>query len=227
MLYSESLLLQHHHSAEVFRMKLFVALFTSIILLVSAGAAGAATHYTQNEFMTGESLDTGMTQAGVNFSLGDHYKSYYANIRYGLGALCEVGVKVGATSATIDATDKVGALIGIDLKYQLVKETEGIPVDLSLDLGLDNTIISNENATELKFSTVVSKSYALTERGYKFVPYGGLAMANLRGSLLSDSQVLVYAFGGIEWKLSQKFMFLLEVKSGPSTLGGFGIRFEY
>jgi hypothetical protein len=208
-------------------MKLIVALCTSIILIVSAGVAGAATHYTQNEFMTGESLDTGMTQAGVNFSLGDHYKSYYANIRYGLGALCEVGVKLGATSSTIDATDKVGALVGVDLKYQLVKETEGIPIDLSLDLGLDNTIISNENATELKFSTVVSKSFPLTERGYKFVPYGGLAMSSLHGSLLSDNQTSLYVFGGMEWKLSQRFMLLLEVKSGPSTLGGFGVRFEY
>jgi len=208
-------------------MKLFVALCTSIILFVSTGVAGAATRYTQNEFMTGESLDTGMTQAGVNFSLGDHYKSYYANIRYGLGALCEVGVKVGATSATVNDTDRVGALLGVDFKYQLVKESEGIPVDLSLDLGLDNTIINSENATEVKFSTVVSKSFPLTDRGYKFVPYGGLAMANLRGSLVSDDQVSLYAFGGIEWKLSQRFMFLLEIKSGPSTLGGVGIRFEY
>jgi hypothetical protein len=151
-------------------MKLIVALCTGLILILSAGQAGAANHYTQNEFMTAESLDPGMTQAGVNFSFGDHYQSYYPEIRYGLGALFELGVKVGAVSTTIDTTDKIGALVGVDLKYQLVKETEGVPVDLSLDLGVDNTIISSRNATEVKFSTIISKSIPLTDRGYKFVP---------------------------------------------------------
>jgi len=209
------------------KMKLIVALCTGIVLMLSAGHAGAANHYTQNEFMTAESLDPGMTQAGVHFSFGDHYQSYYPAIRYGLGAMFEVGVKVGAVSTRIDDTDKVGALIGADIKYQLVKETEGVPVDLSLDLGVDNTIISSRNATEVKFSTIISKSIPLTDRGYKFVPYAGMAMSELRGSLVPDNDTSLWAFGGLEWKLSQRFMILLEAKTGPSTLGGAGIRFEY
>ena len=122
---------------------------------------------------------------------------------------------------------KVGALIGVDIKYQLVKETEGVPVDLSLDLGVDNTIISNRNATEVKFSTIISKSFPLTDRGYKFVPYarpGNVASARFAGP---RQRYVLWAFGGLEWKLSQKFMVLLEVKTGPSTMGGAGIRFEY
>ena len=34
-----------------------------------------------------------------SFYLGEDYKSYYPEIRYGLGAMTEVGVKFGATSA--------------------------------------------------------------------------------------------------------------------------------
>lgn len=226
MLYFEAL--QHHHNRmEVFHMKLIIAFCTVIVLLMSAGQAGAANHYTQNEFMTAESLDSGLTQAGVHFTLGDHYKSYYPAIRYGLGALFELGFRVGAVSTTIDTTDKVGALVGVDLKYQLVKETEGVPVDLAFDLGVDNTIISSKNATEVKFSTVLSKSIPLTDRGYKFVPYAGLAMSDLRGSLVEDSDANLWAFGGLEWKMSPRFMVMLEIKSGPCTIGGVGIRFEY
>ncbi len=198
-----------------------------IFLVLSAGLAGAEPHFTQNVFTTAESLDAGMTQAGIHFTLGDHYKSYYPEVRYGLGAMLEVGVRFGAALVSIDSGDSLGALIGGDLKYQLIKESEGVPIDMAVDLGLDNTILHNKNASELTFSTIFSKSFPLTDRGYKFTPYGGLEMAALRGSLPEDGNTSLYVFGGIEWKLSQKFMVLLELKAGPSTVGGAGIRFEY
>jgi hypothetical protein len=144
-----------------------------------------------------------------------------------LGAMLEVGVKFGAALTSVDSSNSLGALVGADLKYQLIKETDEVPLDMAVDLGLDNTILHSKNATELSFSTIFSKGFPLTDRGYKFVPYGGLEMAALRGSLPEDNITSVYVFGGIEWKLSQKFMLLLEVKGGPSTVGGAGIRFEY
>ena len=196
-------------------------------LMLSAGMATAAVHFTQNEFTTAESLDPGMTQSGIHFTLGDHYKSYYPEIRYGLGAMLEIGVKFGATSVTIEDRDKLGVLVGIDLKYQLIKEADGVPLDLSVDVGFDNTVVNSKNASEVTFSTVMSKSFALTDRGYKIIPYGGLEMSALYGSLVDESDTSVYVLGGIEWKLSQKFMLLLELKAGASTLGGAGIRFEY
>jgi hypothetical protein len=198
-----------------------------IVLMMTAGQAGATPHFTQNEFTTAESLDPGMTQSGINFTLGDNYKSFYAEMRYGLGAMMEFGAKFGVTPARINSSDKLGALVGVDLKYQLVKETEGVPIDLSLDVGFDNSIISKKNASELTFSTIVSKGFPLTDRGYKLVPYGGLEMSSLYGSLINDNSTSLYIFGGLEWKLSQKFMILLELKTGASTLGGAGIRFEY
>jgi hypothetical protein len=198
-----------------------------ILFILSAGQATASQRFSQNEFMTAESLDPGMTQAGVNFTLGDHYRSYYPEIRYGLGALMEVGVKFGATSARVSDEDKIGALVGVDLKYQLIKEAEGIPIDLSVDLAFDNTIISSRNASELTFSTIVSKGFPLTERGYKLIPYGGLSMSSLNGSLPDRSGTALYVFGGLRWKLTQKFMAHLEVKTGDSTMGGVGISFEY
>lgn len=213
---------------EANRMKRIVSCFVILgaVLTLSAGQASAFPHITQNSFMTGESLDPGMTQTGVHFTLGDHHKSYYPSVRYGLGAMMEVGVKFGAVSADLDPEDKVGALIGIDLKYQLVKETEGIPVDLSVDLGLDNTIISSNNATELTFATIISRSFPLTDRGYKLIPYGGLAMSSLDGSLVENA-AYVNMFAGLEWKLSQKFMILFEIKGGDRATGGAAIRFEY
>jgi hypothetical protein len=208
-------------------MKKIVSLCAGIILVLVAGQVGATTRFTQAEFTTAESLDAGMTQAGIQFTFGDHYNNYYPEVRYGLGAMMEVGVKFGIASATIASSESVGALIGADLKYQIIKETEGVPIDLAVDLGLDNTIIHRKNATVTSFSTIVSKGFPLTDRGYKFVPYGGLEMALLRGSLPDDNNTSLNVFGGLEWKLSQKFMILLEVKAGSSLMGGAGIRFEY
>jgi len=208
-------------------MKKIVSLCVGILLALSAGQVGASTRFTQSEFATAESLDAGMTQAGIQFTLGDHYRNYYPEVRYGLGAMMEVGVKFGLTSASIDSGESVGALIGADFKYQIIKETEGVPIDLAVDLGLDNTIIHSKNATVTSFSTIISKGFPLTDRGYKFVPYGGLEMAVLRGSLPDDNNTSLNVFGGLEWKLSQKFMVLLELKSGSKLMGGAGIRFEY
>ncbi|MCK9418550.1 MAG: hypothetical protein M0R70_04115 [Nitrospirae bacterium] len=199
-----------------------------IFLILSAGLAGAQPRFSQNEFTTAESLDAGMTQAGINFTLGDHYKNYYPEVRYGLGAMMEVGVKLGVTSVSIDSSESVGALVGADFKYQLIKETEGVPIDLAVDFGVDTVIIHRSNATVTSFSTIISKGFPLTDRGYKFIPYGGLEMAVLRGSYEAiNDNTSVNVFGGIEWKLSQKFMLLLELKAGPSMVGGAGIRFEY
>jgi hypothetical protein len=200
----------------------------SFLLMLSVGQAGAFPNFTQNEFTTAESLDPGMTQTGINFTLGDHYKTFYPEIRYGLGALMEVGVKFGVTSARLVNEDKLGALLGIDLKYQLIKEAEGIPLDLAVDLGFDNTIINSSNASEVTFSTILSKSFPLTERGYKFSPYGGLEMSSLYGSMTGlNKNTSLYVFGGFEWKLSQKFMIMMELKTGNHTQGGLGVRFEY
>ena len=121
-------------------MKKLISLCAGIMLVLLAGQVSAATRFTQAEFTTAESLDSGMTQAGIQFTIGDHYRNYYPEVRYGLGAMMEVGVKFGLTSASIDSSESVGALIGADFKYQVIKETEGVPIDLAVDLGLDNTI---------------------------------------------------------------------------------------
>ncbi len=197
----------------------------AVAVLLFAGQAGAVT-FTQNEFTTAESLDGGMTQSGINFSLSKDYKSYYPAIRYGLGALLEVGVKFGFVT-NIKPDDKNGGLLGADLKYQLIKSSEGVPVDMAVDLGFDNLLISGKNVSEVKFSTIFSKAIPLTERGYKLTPYGGLQVSALYGSYLPKNDTNYYIFGGAEWKLSQKFMVIVELKAGAETVGGAGIRFEF
>jgi hypothetical protein len=65
------------------------------VLTLSAGQASAFPHISQNLFTTAESLDPGMTQTGIHFTLGDHHRSYYPSVRYGLGAMLEVGAAWG------------------------------------------------------------------------------------------------------------------------------------
>lgn len=198
---------------------------TTVVTL--PGRVAAVNHFTQNEFTTAEALDPGMTQAGIHFTLGEDYKSYYPTIRYGLGALFEVAVKFGMTTVDIGPEDKVSALLGADVKYQLIKETEGIHLDMAVDIGFDTIIISGSNVSNLTFSTIFSKGFPLTDRGYKLTPYGGVEMSSVYGSYIPKNDTGVFVFTGLEWKLTQKFLINAEIKFGEATLGGVGMRFEY
>jgi hypothetical protein len=218
-----------------------IAGFLVALIVLFAGQAFALESLSQNEFTTAESLDPGMTQAGIFLTAGNNYLSYYPAFRYGLGSFFEVGARVGAISMDVSApliygidgptTNKLSALVGADVKYQLIKQTEDIPVDMAVDLGIDATSISGNNVSELSFATTVSRGFTLTETGYKLTPYGGIELSSQYSSSdyinNNENKTNLYAFGGVEWKLSQKFMMIAEIKSGSSTLGGFGIRFEY
>lgn len=209
-------------------MKRIISWLLAAVITLFAGQAFALSSLTQNEFTTAESLDPGMTQTGVYITVGNKYLSYYPGFRYGLGSLLEVGARFGAITVDIGPKDKLSALAGADLKYQLIKQTDEVPVDLAVDLGFDATFLSGKHVSELTFSTIVSRGFPLTDSGYKFTPYGGVELA----SQYSSSQYVkddtnLYVFGGLEWKFSQKFMLTAEFKTGSATLGGLGIRFEY
>ena len=211
-------------------MKRIITIAVLVLLMFSGRNAGADSFKTlnQNEFMTAESIDAGMTQAGVHFTLGENYRSFYPSFRFGLGALAEMGVKAGASTIDTGAGgDKVAILLGADVKYQLVKQTEGIPVDMAIDIGFDTHVFSGKNVSDVSFSTIFSRSFPLSERGYKVTPYGGIELSVLNGSYLSERETDYYVFAGVEWKLTQKAMFYGELKTGDNTLGGIGIRFEY
>jgi hypothetical protein len=209
-------------------MKKHLLLCIAVVLLtvMFSSSAGATMSITQNEYITAQSLDPGMMQAGVFFSIDRHYNSFYPVVRYGLGALFEVGAHFGAVT-NVGSDEKNGAFAGVDLKYQIIKQTEGVPIDMAVDLGFDTILISRRNVSEGKFSTIFSRSFALMDRGYKLTPYGGLQVSALYGSFLSDDHVDVNVFAGLEWKISQKFMVLVEAKGGRTLVGGAGIKFEF
>ena len=179
-----------------------------------------------------------MTQTGIHFTLGERYTSYYPEIRYGLGALTEVGVKFGATSARFDSsdklgpddpfgtTDRVGAMLGIDLKYQLIKETEGIPLDMAIDLGWITRSQQEERQRGHLFDHLQQKPSAY-RTGYKFMPYGGLEMSALYGSAVArqDDLILRLCRAGVE--AEPEIHVPARIQGRRSNLGGLGIRFEY
>jgi hypothetical protein len=211
------------------RMLRIITLGLIVLLVLAAGMARADSieTLTQNVFTTAESLDAGLTQAGVHFTLGENYRSFYPAFRFGLGALAEVGVMFGATTADVGSDNKVAVMGGVDIKYQLVKQTEGVPVDMAVDLGFNTNVLSGDNISEVTFTTIFSRSYPLSERGYKVTPYGGLQLSALYGSYLPKNETDYYVFGGAEWRVDQKTMLYAELKTGNHTLGGIGIRFEY
>lgn len=197
------------------------------LFLHETGQAKPIETLSQNLFMTAESIDAGMTQSGIHFTAGEGYQSFYPSFRFGLGGSLEAGVRVGATNADVGPEDKLALLVGGDVKFQLIKQTEGIPLDMAIDLGFDNHFLSGNNLSELTFSALFSRSFPLIDRGYKITPYGGLEFSSLYGSYVSERETDFYALAGLEWKLTQKSMFIMEFKAGDNMAGGIGIRFEY
>lgn len=218
-------------------MKKFFSWILIACITFIAGRAFALETVTQNVYTTAESLDAGMTQTGVFVTAGNNFVSYYPGFRYGLAPLLEVGAKVGAVTVNVSApfslgkTSKVAALAGADLKYQIIKQTDDIPVDMAVDLGYNVTFISGIGVNELTFATIVSRAIPLTDSGYKLTPYGGLQLSALYNSSIyihsGSNTTNYYLFGGLEWKLTQKFMVTAELKAGSTALGGIGIKFEY
>lgn len=202
-------------------------LFCSLCFGAQLVSARTVETLNQNEFMTAESLDTGMTQAGVHVTIGERYQTYYPAFRYGIGGMFEGGIRFGATTAGTGADDKVATMVGADIKLQLVKQTDDVPVDMAIDLGFDTHILSGKNVSDLTFSTIFSRAIMLTDRGYKLSPYGGIELSVLSGSYLADRETDYYVFAGAEWKFTQKSMMYFEIKTGDHTLGGIGVRFEY
>ena len=210
-------------------MKWFVRAATlgMVLLLFTTAQAKPIDTLIQNDFITAESIDAGMIQTGVQFSAGEGYQSFYPAFRFGVGAFVEMGLRMGATSADIGSEDTIATMIGGDIKYQMVKQAEGIPVDLAIDLAFDNHFISGNNISQLSFAALFSRSYPLVERGYKVTPYCGLELSSLYGSYLNKQETSFNLFAGFEWKVTQKSMFLVELKEGESLVGGAAIRFEY
>ena len=65
-------------------MKKIIIVLSFSVLAMSAVRADADPFkgiLTQNEFTTAESIDPGMTQTGIHFTLGDNYRSYYPAFR--------------------------------------------------------------------------------------------------------------------------------------------------
>ena len=84
-------------------MRPFVVLVVFVLLSLAAGSVYAESVKTlsQNVFTAAESLEAGLTQAGVHFSRGESYQSFYPAFRFGLGGFAELGVRFGATTADV------------------------------------------------------------------------------------------------------------------------------
>lgn len=205
--------------------KIFCAAAVSVLMFLVTGQAGAV-QITQNEFTTAESLDPGMSQVGVNFSFANDFDSYYFSGRYGLGALFDVGAKLGMI-ANLKPQERNGAIAGVDLKYQFVKQTEGVPIDIAADIALDGIIISRRNVNEFKFSAIVSRGFTVFDQRYKITPYGGLQLSALFGSYFPENDTNFYIFAGAEWRITQKLLAIAEVKTGATTIGGLSLKVEF
>ena len=75
---------------------------------------------------------------------------------------------------------------------------------MAVDLGFNTNVISGKNISEVTFSTIFSRSYPLTERGYKVTPYGGVQLSALYGSYLPKNETDYYVFGGAEWRVESE-----------------------
>ncbi len=204
-------------------MKRVFLLVSLIVLLVTPLTASAKL----NRFYTAQSLKAGGIESGVFLSLADKFKVIYPRIRYGLGYLAEVGAQAGVISQEKSGSDDVGLFVGADFKYQLIKETEKIPIDLALDGGFNFFFIEGDSIEEWTFAIIISRLLEVEETGYKVSPYGGFELSNISGSYVDDSFSDTFLILGLDWQITEKFSTIIDFKTGDYTVGGLGLRFLY
>lgn len=204
-------------------MKRVFLLVSLLALMVTPLTASAKL----NRFYTAQSLTAGKIESGVFVSLSDEFQVIYPRVRYGLGYLSEVGIQAGVVSHERGGSDDIGAFLGADFKYQLIKETEKIPLDLALDAGFNLFFLEGDSIEEWTFALLISRLFEVEETGYTVSPYGGFELSNISGSYVGDSFSDTFFILGLDWRITEKFSTILDVKTGDYTVGGLGLRIFY
>lgn len=209
-------------------MKRLIFLLCFLIFVVSAHPALAM----YNRFTTAQSLNQGQMESGISAGYGDDgdydYKYFYLYpyFRYGLGYLIEIEGKVGVI--TVDkrvGSDDIGILGGVELKYQIIKETKNIPIDIAVAGGYTGHIINLQSLNDFNFAALVSKTFDVNK--FKITPYGGPEITYTSGSYVSEGKADIFGILGASFAFTDSLALAAELKLGTDWATGVNLKIRF
>ncbi len=180
----------------------------------------------ENRFLTADTLSPGKLSAGAAVSITDDFIFAYPALRYGAADGIEIGGKIGLVDSDVPHRKDTGIHLGVDAKLRLWNDVPRLPADLALDIGYSFSGVAGRTLHEWNLTPLVSKRIDIPQAIVQAVPYAGIEVLGINGSLLSDN---VHAFGiiGADWRFTDRLSAQTEIKFGDRTIGGVGIRMTF
>lgn len=207
------------------RAVIIVAVLLSFILAHPASAM-------YSRLTTAQSLNQGEMESGISVGRGDDgdynysYSYLYPYLRYGLGYLLEIEGKLGVLSIDKDSgDDDIGILGGIELKYQIIKETQKIPVDVAISGGYTGHVIESQSLHELDFAGLISKTFDIDK--FKLTPFGGPEITYTNGSYISEGKADIFLILGADLRFTESLALGAEIKFGSDWATGLGLKIKF
>lgn len=208
--------------------RLIFFLLCFLIFVVSAHPASAM----YNRFTTAQSLNQGQMESGFSAGYGDDgdndykYAYLYPYLRYGLGYLLEVEGKAGVLSVDKDSGgDDIGFLLGFELKYQIIKETKSIPIDIAILGGYTAHLIDEQSLHEFDFAALVSKTFDVNK--FKITPYGGPEISYTNGSYAAEGKADIFGILGAGFAFTESLSVGAELKLGTDWATGVNLKIRF
>ncbi len=209
-------------------MKKLIFLLCFSIFVVSAHPAFAM----YNRFTTAQSLNQGQMESGISAGYGDDgdydytYAYLHPYLRYGLGYLLEIEGKAGVLSVDKESGgDDIGFLLGFELKYQIIKETQSIPIDIAILGGYTAHLIDEQSLHEFDFAALVSKTFDVNK--FKITPYGGPEMTYTNGSYVAEGKADIFGIVGANFAFTDSLAVAAEIKLGTDWATGVNLKIRF
>ncbi|MBI5180189.1 MAG: hypothetical protein HZA05_02150 [Nitrospirae bacterium] len=203
-------------------------LVSTLILIASAHPASAM----YNRFTTAQSLNQGQMESGISAGYGDDgdynykYAYLYPYLKYGLGYLLEIEGKAGVISVDKESGgDDIGVLLGFEIKYQIIKETKSIPIDIAIVGGYTGHIIDLQSLHEFDFAALVSKTFDVNK--FKITPYGGPEITYTNGSYAPEGKADIFGILGASFAFTENLSAGAELKLGTDWATGVNLKIRF
>ncbi len=209
-------------------------IFSLLLVLMAAHPASAM----YNRFATAQSLNQGEMESGISAGYGNdgdydyRYAYLYPYFKYGFGLLLEIEGRVGVITVDKDAGwrgtdtgDDIGFLAGVELKYQIIKETKSIPIDIAITGGYTAHLIDSQSLHEFDFAALVSKTFNVNK--FKITPYGGPEITYTNGSYVFEGKADIFGIVGADFRFTDSLSVAGELKLGTDWAGGVNLKIRF
>lgn len=216
-------------------MRRIAAVISGLLLVLMASHPASAMY---NRFATAQSLNQGQMESGISVGYGSdsdydyNYSYLYPYFKYGVGYLLEIEGKAGVFTVSKESGwrggntgDDIGFLAGVGAKYQIIKETTSIPIDIAVTGGYTAHLVDSQSLHVFDFAALVSKTFDLNK--FKLTPYGGPEITYTNGSYVYEGKADIFGILGADFRFTDSLSVAGELKLGTDWAGGVNLKVRF